>query len=724
MNDRRFPRLVLALVLVAFLLYAVADANVLVLIPGIPLAILGWFMTRSAQRPMPKMLLTVLVFGAISNAALGVSRDGLDVTDFCEFVVLIQLIKLFDKRTARDYAQLITLSTFLAIGSVLTSADILPGMILLVFIPLLIVTAMRFQFYAGRERDIEHAQSLGVEPPTIRLRVGGLGGLTALSLLASTVIGAAVFVLVPRGLGADTFGSWTRTASGARTGFTDTVRLGGDGLISESQKIVLDVAIEDPQGNVVGGPHEVFYLRGAVLDSYEGNGTWVRYRTKLKSLPIDPGDSVPFGRADGEKVDLIQTITLRDMPSDRSYLFGAWKPVAVRFEQPCRLHFDPSTRTFLRQGEPGKFQYTVESVRQVRIPDANFPPHEGPVEFDSEPIRTLARDVLSAGGMNADELNSQNNRLALAARTIENHLRTDYDYTLEMRRSLDDTDPIEWFLFHSKAGHCEYFASAMTAMCRSVGIRARVVTGYVAAEWVAESNHYIVRESNAHAWVEVEVKPNIWRTYDPTPPGDLMDAHQPKNSLLARINHMISALEYVWIRSVVGFDEQTRLSLIGGQSLDARTNARDDESRSRPALLITKRTLGSALSNAVVAFSITLAIGLLTLLAIRFGRGLADEDEWTGTNADLRRSQARFFDALLRELKRMGVPRPSHRPPLAHIEANLGPSSPARQPAARLAQRYYQLRFADRPLSDDQVREVRADLEALRSIPRPRSEKH
>ncbi len=722
MNDRGFPKLVLALVLVAFLLYAVADANVLVLIPGIPLAALGWYFSRTRRTPIPKTLLTLLVFGAVANAGLGIIRDGLDVTDFCEFVVLIQLIKLLDKRAARDYAQLITLSTFLAIGSVLTSAAIATGMILLVFLPLLVVTAMRFQFYAGRERDIDHAESLGVEPAPIRLKVGGLASLVMLSLFGSSIISAAVFVMVPRGLGADTFGSWTRAASGTRTGFTDVVRLGGDGLISESQRVVLDVSIKDPEGNVVGGPHEVFYLRGAVLNRYE-NGTWIRGASKLERTDVDPGFTISFGRANGEKVDIVQTITLRDLPSDSSYLFSAWKPVSVHFEQPCRLDFDSWTRIFQRRGDPGKFQYTVQSIRQVRIPDSNFPPRDGPVSFPSEPIRELARDVLTQRGIDPDVMSSQNNRLALAARTIENYLRTDFEYSLQMRRPLDRTDPIEWFLFQSKAGHCEYFASAMAAMCRSVGIRTRVVTGYVAAEWVPESSHYIVRESNAHAWVEVEVKPGIWRTYDPTPPGDLIDIHKPKNSLAARISHMFNALEYMWIRSIVGFDEKTRLRLIGGESVDLAGNARNDDQRSQPAVLITKRTLGSALSNAGVAFAITLAIGLLTLMAIRFGRGPPGDDDWTGEHADLCRSQAGFFNTLLRELARLGVPRLSHMPPLAHIHASLAQASPARQPASRLAQSYYQLRFAARPLTDEQLRQVRSDLDALRAIARPKSEK-
>ncbi len=712
MSTRGYQRIVLTLVLLTFAQYGLADANLLVLVPGIPLALLGWRLARDRARPLPRVLTGILVLGAMAHAGLGVLRDGMDVSDFCQFVVLVQLIKVFDRKQARDYAQLLTLSAFLSIGAILTSAEFLPGIMLVAIVPLLIAGAMRHQFYAGLER----AGEIQTRPS---LAVGGLGGVLWLSLITGIVVSAFVFVLMPRGVGADAFGRWTRTSAGTRTGFSDRVRLGSGGLISKSQQIVLDLSIKDARGNPVGGPNEVFYLRGAVLDQYE-NGSWVRSPVEMKRMTVEPGDAMPFGRSEGEAVDLVQTITLRHVASDREYLFAAWKPVHLKFKQPCDLLYDPGTRTFLRSGEPGKFQYVVQSIRQVRIPDAHFPPAQKTVTFESEPVRDLARKVLREARIDADAL--RRDQIPLAARTIENYLRTNFDYTLDLKRPTDGTDPIEWFLLEERSGHCEYFASAMVAMCRTLGIDARVVTGYVAAEWVPESMHYVVREANAHAWVEVEVRPNIWRTYDPTPPADLIAIHKPRRSLFARVAQMIDAMEYVWIRSIVGFDEQARMRLLGGSVLDPgiSTDRRDQLERRR--LVLSPRRVVSALERGMLAFLLSAGVGLGALVAIRAARRERRDDPWErlGEDGASLRDQAECYQRLLDALRRLGVPKPAQSPPASHVRRVLRSDPVAREAALRVVRAFYQLRFGHRPLSDAQQERIARDLEILRALDRGR----
>ena len=92
-------------------------------------------------------------------------------------------------------------------------------------------------------------------------------------------------------------------------------------------------------------------------------------------------------------------------------------------------------------------------------------------------------------------------------------------YTTDLRDfvQIAGEDPIESFLTRYRFGHCEYFASALTAMCRSVGIESRLVTGYVAIEYDEGIERYIVRESNAHAWSEVRTGPYQWTGLDPSP---------------------------------------------------------------------------------------------------------------------------------------------------------------------------------------------------------------
>src|SRR5690606_6984980 len=88
-------------------------------------------------------------------------------------------------------------------------------------------------------------------------------------------------------------------------------------------------------------------------------------------------------------------------------------------------------------------------------------------------------------------------------------------------------DPLDEFLFNHKSGHCELFASALAAMCRSINIPARVVTGYRVAEYNRVGGYYVVRQDDAHAWCEIDLGPQLsWRTVDPTPPALVAAEHR------------------------------------------------------------------------------------------------------------------------------------------------------------------------------------------------------
>ena len=107
---------------------------------------------------------------------------------------------------------------------------------------------------------------------------------------------------------------------------------------------------------------------------------------------------------------------------------------------------------------------------------------------------------------------------AQRARAIEGHLRQDYGYTLELLSKPVD-DPLAYFLFVRKKGHCEYFASSMAVMLRTLGIPARVVNGFRGGEYNDLTGSYIVREKDAHSWVEAYFPEYGWVTFDPTPAG-------------------------------------------------------------------------------------------------------------------------------------------------------------------------------------------------------------
>ena len=101
------------------------------------------------------------------------------------------------------------------------------------------------------------------------------------------------------------------------------------------------------------------------------------------------------------------------------------------------------------------------------------------------------------------------------AASIEAYLHTHYGYTLDLSGTPPTGDPLAYFLFTKRAGHCEYFASAMTVLLRSLGIPARYATGFLPGELNDLAGDYIVRASDAHAWVEVYFPGYDWITSTP-----------------------------------------------------------------------------------------------------------------------------------------------------------------------------------------------------------------
>ena len=106
-----------------------------------------------------------------------------------------------------------------------------------------------------------------------------------------------------------------------------------------------------------------------------------------------------------------------------------------------------------------------------------------------------------------------------AAAAIETYLRSTYRYTLKPPRAPAGQDPLAYFLFDSKQGYCEYFASAMGDMLRSLGIPVRLVSGYGPGTFDDKLNRYVVRESDAHVWPEIYVPTYGWVAFEPTPDG-------------------------------------------------------------------------------------------------------------------------------------------------------------------------------------------------------------
>lgn len=724
----RFRQTVLASLLLAITAYCIADGAILLGTASIAIAMFAWWLTEQAEpKPVPAVIVNLAVVAVLWYAVMRAFDRGVTVSDISELIIMVQLIKLFDRKSARDHAQLLLLSIFLSIGAMLTSNTLATGLVLIVYVPTIILAVMLFQIYAGIERalDLSRPEREKFAQPAPLASVGSrfgmhLGRIAAFATLGGLAASVVVFIVIPRGVGAEVLGQWGNPSMGSVTGFTDRVRLGSGGLISQSSVPVLDMAVEDKDGQHLGGAGLVYYLRGAILDKYE-NGQWSRSDETRQSgqwTTVPVGHEFPLSRRDG--IEVIQRILFRNAVSDGQPLFASWRPSWILFEQRADIQSNQHDWSLRRRGQPGRVSYSIGSV----VAEQNRTPHEerSPAQFPSRVVHQLTEEVLREHGVEPNPALRPVMDDRLAAFAIRSFLHNNYRYTLDLAEPQGNQDPIEWFLVDEQAGHCEYFASAMAVMCRSVGVQARVVTGYVAVEFNPASLHYVVRESNAHAWVEVELSKGIWREMDPTPPSDLQQIHAPALGSLAKARRWLDALTYAWNSSVVGFDESKRSAFLGGKPILGRLFAQDRGFDSIERQDSGLGAIGRAASIGGIAFVIVVVLGMggaegvarirkLYRRRRQFMAAAAADPEFP-----LRQSQARFYAEMLQVLSRNGLAKPESRPPLAHAVILIQNEPQVGQEVSFLVRMYYKLRYASELLSDEELREVHEALGRLKRI--------
>ena len=133
-----------------------------------------------------------------------------------------------------------------------------------------------------------------------------------------------------------------------------------------------------------------------------------------------------------------------------------------------------------------------------------------------------------------------------------------------------DGDPVVHWMREGKNGHCEYFSAALVLLCRSAGIPARVVTGFHGGTWNGYENYFMVKNSNAHAWVEVFDGDAYWVRVDPTPGGNqaIIQIDQATAEVSSFVDSSLFAyldsLRVLWYRRVVNFDNQDQIEIVGG----------------------------------------------------------------------------------------------------------------------------------------------------------------
>jgi transglutaminase-like putative cysteine protease len=353
---------------------------------------------------------------------------------------------------------------------------------------------------------------------------GGLG-LAVVTLTLTLEVAAVVFVLFPRNSFRMDKPPGAEQAEKPRMPEGPQPPLPGDHIgmprqaaflkLTNFQKLktdptpVLRIRIRDLQDKPVPA-EQTLYLRGAVLDTYE-NGEW---RTDFKKFPRRDADD---GKIDG------WTELERSVPAGRKIVRQEIKTIALSEDlsfalpDPVRVEwkdakYDPAGVLFFPVPPRGVVTYRVESaLMPAQLPPAT-PQVTVPERYLQLPpgldlVRMTAKRVTDSLG---------DGRNLRAGRLVHFLTHNGFSYKLDPFVPVQGKDPVEHFL-ETRSGYCAQFATALALLCRASGVPARVATGFQLHD-PEDDGSFLVRNSDAHAWVEVWFGPEHgWRVYDATP---------------------------------------------------------------------------------------------------------------------------------------------------------------------------------------------------------------
>jgi len=323
------------------------------------------------------------------------------------------------------------------------------------------------------------------------------------------------------------------------SGFSDRIELGQIGTIKLSDAIVMRVKTDKSPSEL---PSDLKW-RGLSFDYYDGR-SWKRSNQTRYSIPEQGWYYKLQDSAQG--TDWInQTFFVEALSTN--VVFALPRVLAIS-KDVGHLQRDSAENLYTTEHLRKKLRYSAVSDPIRPDPSIIFdwtlkPPDTPEIYLQLPPsdprIEELAKRVTKTA----------RGRFA-KAQTLEQHLRSNYGYSLALRGTPDSKDPLAMFLFDVREGHCEYFASAMTVMLRQIGIPARLVNGFRSGEYNGIGDNWIVRQYDTHSWVEAYFPPYGWLEFDPTPP----DPQHPRPAFMRLISNLTDAIDLWWWDSVINYD--------------------------------------------------------------------------------------------------------------------------------------------------------------------------
>ena len=462
------------------------------------------------------------------------------------------VVRLFSATTTRDYLFLSLMAFSSMLASAILTVDTVFLAFFFVFLGLAVSTFVGLEMWRSAQGTVTTPIERGT---TAAHRLHNALGITSTGIAAgSLLVGAVIFLILPRFNGGYMSGFSLQPT--LVSGFSDDVELGEIGEIKKSSMVVMRVTV-DGGLRAARGVH----WRGVALTHFDGK-RWFNEPQKSTNLTrnddagwfrvnsVDPGTQIA-----GNPIHY--TVLLEPIGSTTLFVADETESIRGRFN-------GDDTRTSLSQRNAylvedftgsifnpyrsfSRIEYEAKSTVPAPPPAAvRGAGTDYPADIRAMYLQLPALDPRVAAL--AKQITTRDKTPYDKALSIEGYLRSNFGYTLDLTGA-PTSDPLAYFLFQKRAGHCEYFAAAMAVMLRTLGIPSRYINGFQTGEYNDVAGDLVVRASDAHSWVEAYFPGFGWLTFDPTPP-----SNEKPLSMMAQLSHYWDWFELQWSEWVINYD--------------------------------------------------------------------------------------------------------------------------------------------------------------------------
>ncbi len=600
----------------------------------------------------------------------------------------------------------------------------------------------------------------------------------ALLSLGILILGMGVFWIVPRTAKQNFFNPGLRSGASSQriSGYADEISFGGLGQIQNDPTIVMRA---QPLKGYLETRPQFLRIRGTALDRFTGREWSKSDRLISGQQLISRIQDVSFAdRSVDPRFDKIFKARVTLEPTSTNYFFLLDQPLSIHLQSPASVQKDPGAQSLRVDSERfetisyeadaivlDRSRYleevaagNVEEKEELSLQSADLstiigqvareiytnPANNGitreasfrearkivedhfssnitrnqeestrslsqytqfPVSIPEQEINTLAVDWTQGAASPAEQ-----------AVALEQYLKNEFSYTLDITYS-NREDHVMHFLTETRSGHCEYFATSMVLLLRSLGIPARIVNGYLTDEWNDNQERFIVRQEHAHSWVEAQVGPDArWVTFDPTPE-DGIGSNRINISWYHRFSSAFDGVRMWWYNNVVDYNEEDQRRGIGfifGLLRQISINSNEGMNSFQSLFNKGQNEAGNASRWLMIAAG---AVALLLALTfayvfIKQRRTHRHTQGLLFTDRSLREDLLPFRNFML-ELQKHH-PKIPGQTPLAYIQTLSQTTLPELRELIPITKKYYEARYGDLYWTKqelDQLQQVRTTVE-------------